>query len=99
MAVALSKLRVASGRALRVGLMDADIYGPSVPLLMKLRGLRAETNDGALQAGTRAPVVDLAAALVRAQRPSWCRCTITALRACPWAFWWTKTQQRSGAGP
>ena len=32
---------------LRVGVMDGDIYGPSVPTLMRLAGLKAETNDGA----------------------------------------------------
>lgn len=30
-------------RPLRVGLMDGDVYGPSVPILMNLAGLRAET--------------------------------------------------------
>ena len=30
---------------LRVGLMDADIYGPSIPLLMNLKGMRAETTE------------------------------------------------------
>jgi ATP-binding protein involved in chromosome partitioning len=30
----------------RVGLLDADIYGPSVPLLMGLRGARPESADG-----------------------------------------------------
>lgn len=30
-------------RPLRVGLVDGDIYGPSIPILMNLVGLRAET--------------------------------------------------------
>lgn len=30
----------------RVGLLDADIYGPSVPLLMGLRGARPQSEDG-----------------------------------------------------
>ena len=33
-----------AGELLRVGLMDGDIYGPSVPTLMQLSGLRAETD-------------------------------------------------------
>lgn len=57
LAVALSRLKRASsadsgvdnstfqGTNLQVGLMDGDIYGPSVPTLMKLVGLRAETSD------------------------------------------------------
>jgi Mrp family chromosome partitioning ATPase len=37
-----------TGRKLRVGLMDGDIYGPSVPMLMQLSGMQAETNNGKL---------------------------------------------------
>ena len=29
-----------AGRPLRVGLLDADVFGPSVPRLMNLRGMR-----------------------------------------------------------
>jgi ATP-binding protein involved in chromosome partitioning len=59
LAVALSRVaHPAHGvvsRALRVGLMDGDVYGPSVPILMNLAGLRAETR----QAGEREHLVPL----------------------------------------
>jgi ATP-binding protein involved in chromosome partitioning len=38
LACALANLLTARGRANRVGLMDCDIYGPSVPLMMGLSG-------------------------------------------------------------
>ena len=46
LAAALSQLSFSnSGRKLRVGLMDGDIYGPSIPTLMQLTGLEAKTSD------------------------------------------------------
>ncbi len=38
LACALAQLSTAAGRPGRVGLMDCDIYGPSVPLMMGLQG-------------------------------------------------------------
>lgn len=43
-AVALAGKKHA-GQALKVGLLDADVYGPSIPQLMNLRG-RPETGKG-----------------------------------------------------
>ncbi|MSU69433.1 MAG: MRP family ATP-binding protein [Opitutaceae bacterium] len=48
LACALAQVLTAQGRAGRVGLMDCDIYGPSVPLMIGLHGARPETvDDGA----------------------------------------------------
>lgn len=44
-AVALSGLNSSDGQKLKVGLLDADVYGPSIPQLMKLHG-RPETGKG-----------------------------------------------------
>ena len=38
LACALAQVLTAQGRPGRVGLMDCDIYGPSVPLMMGLQG-------------------------------------------------------------
>ncbi len=38
LACALAQIGIAAGRPGRVGLMDCDIYGPSVPLMMGLQG-------------------------------------------------------------
>ena len=38
LACALAQISIAAGRPGRVGLMDCDIYGPSVPLMMGLQG-------------------------------------------------------------
>jgi ATP-binding protein involved in chromosome partitioning len=38
LACALAQISTAAGRAGRIGLMDCDIYGPSVPLMMGLQG-------------------------------------------------------------
>lgn len=38
LACALAQLRTPDGRPLRVGLMDCDIYGPSVPLMIGITG-------------------------------------------------------------
>jgi len=45
LACALAQLGAAAGRPGRVGLMDCDIYGPSVPLMMGLQGRPAVEND------------------------------------------------------
>ena len=44
-AVALAGKQNDTGQALKVGLLDADVYGPSVPQLMNLHG-RPETGKG-----------------------------------------------------
>lgn len=44
-AVALAGRKDGSGQALKVGLLDADVYGPSIPQLMNLHG-RPETGKG-----------------------------------------------------
>ena len=44
-AVALAGLSSNEGHRLRVGLLDADVYGPSIPQLMNLHG-RPETGKG-----------------------------------------------------
>ena len=46
LACALAQLLEARGRAGRVGLMDCDIYGPSVPLMMGLDGRPEIEGDG-----------------------------------------------------
>lgn len=46
LACALAQLLAASGRPGRVGLMDCDIYGPSVPLMMGLQGRPEIEGDG-----------------------------------------------------
>lgn len=38
--------RAMAGRGLRVGILDADIYGPSQPLLFNLEGYRPATAEG-----------------------------------------------------
>ena len=45
LACALAQIGVAEGRPGRIGLMDCDIYGPSVPLMMGLQGRPAVEND------------------------------------------------------
>jgi len=47
LACALAQLLTAQGRPGRVGLMDCDIYGPSVPLMMGLAGRPEVEGDGA----------------------------------------------------
>lgn len=47
LACALAQLLAAQGRAGRVGLMDCDIYGPSVPLMMGLDGRPEIEGEGA----------------------------------------------------
>ncbi len=47
LACALAQLLTAKGRPGRVGLMDCDIYGPSVPLMMGLDGRPEVEGDGA----------------------------------------------------
>jgi ATP-binding protein involved in chromosome partitioning len=47
LACALAKVLEAQGRPGRVGLMDCDIYGPSVPLMMGLSGRAEVEGDGA----------------------------------------------------
>ncbi len=44
LACALAQILEKSGRPGRVGLMDCDIYGPSVPLMMGLGGARPEVD-------------------------------------------------------
>jgi len=46
LAVALNQLLTASGRPGRVGLMDCDIYGPSVPLMMGISGRPEVEGEG-----------------------------------------------------
>ena len=47
LACALAQLLTAQGRSGRVGLMDCDIYGPSVPLMMGLAGRPEVEGEGA----------------------------------------------------
>jgi ATP-binding protein involved in chromosome partitioning len=47
LACALAHLPGATGQPLRVGLMDCDIYGPTVPLMMGLAGRPEIAGDGA----------------------------------------------------
>lgn len=47
LACALAQLSSAAGRPGRVGLMDCDIYGPSVPLMMGLQGRPEVEGEGA----------------------------------------------------
>jgi ATP-binding protein involved in chromosome partitioning len=47
LACALAQMLTAQGRAGRVGLMDCDIYGPSVPLMMGLTGRPEVEGEGA----------------------------------------------------
>jgi ATP-binding protein involved in chromosome partitioning len=47
LACALAQISTAAGRTGRVGLMDCDIYGPSVPLMMGLQG-RPEVDGDSL---------------------------------------------------
>lgn len=44
-AVALANRKNNTGQTLQVGLLDADVYGPSIPQLMNLHG-RPETGKG-----------------------------------------------------
>ena len=46
LAVALNQILSAAGRPGRVGLMDCDIYGPSVPLMMGITGRPAVEGEG-----------------------------------------------------
>ncbi|MBI5770380.1 MAG: Mrp/NBP35 family ATP-binding protein [Verrucomicrobia bacterium] len=48
LACALAQVLAAQGRVNRVGLMDCDIYGPSVPLMIGLHGARPEVEGDAL---------------------------------------------------
>jgi ATP-binding protein involved in chromosome partitioning len=48
LACALAQVLEARGRAGRVGLMDCDIYGPSVPLMIGLHGARPEVEGDSL---------------------------------------------------
>lgn len=41
-----------TGQPLKVGLLDADVYGPSIPQLMNLHG-RPETGTGELAKGVK----------------------------------------------
>lgn len=47
LACALARVLSAKGRAGRVGLMDIDIYGPSVPLMMGIKGRPEIEGEGA----------------------------------------------------
>ncbi len=47
LACALARILTDQGRPGRVGLMDCDIYGPSVPLMMGLQGRPEVEGDGA----------------------------------------------------
>jgi ATP-binding protein involved in chromosome partitioning len=47
LACALAQMLTAQGRSGRVGLMDCDIYGPSVPLMMGLNGRPEVEGEGA----------------------------------------------------
>jgi ATP-binding protein involved in chromosome partitioning len=47
LACALAQILTLQGRPGRVGLMDCDIYGPSVPLMMGLQGRPEVQGDGA----------------------------------------------------
>ena len=47
LACALAQVLAAQGRPGRVGLMDCDIYGPSVPLMMGLQGRPEVEGEGA----------------------------------------------------
>jgi len=47
LACAIAQLLTAQGRSGRVGLMDCDIYGPSVPLMMGLTGRPEVEGEGA----------------------------------------------------
>ncbi len=47
LAVALAQILTAAGRPGRVGLMDCDIYGPSVPLMIGLSGRPLVEGEGA----------------------------------------------------
>ena len=47
LACALAQILTGQGRPGRVGLMDCDIYGPSVPLMMGLQGRPEVEGDGA----------------------------------------------------
>src|SRR3989304_2752446 len=46
--VAMNLAAALSVAGARVGLMDGDIYGPSVPIMMGMRNRELETNDGRL---------------------------------------------------
>lgn len=50
LACALAQLFEFQGRPGRVGLMDCDIYGPSVPLMMGLNGARPQTEGEGTEA-------------------------------------------------
>ncbi len=47
LACALAQIQERNGRSGRIGLMDCDIYGPSVPLMMGLDGRPEVEGDGA----------------------------------------------------
>ena len=46
-AVALAGMQHDTGQRLKVGLLDADVYGPSIPPLMSIHG-RPDTGKGGL---------------------------------------------------